>query len=264
MTLDLDDPAQNMRAFVKARASLLPEDVVVRFAGDVTAVVPDTPAKHLFAFDGYNVARAVEVDGGYDLLTREVVFYLDPRTGRPLDRWTNPFTEEDVDVVHIWNDPVNQRFRLQQPWGPWRVPSLEIAGSVQFKIDVFLAYPSPLPRAHYPEHSQDDTYRAAELFTFTTPRAELDTDTPSASCAVSWTRMAPWLPFMRMGDRPGMLVYHGRGAKLPGGYDELPAWIRERVRAAGRSFDRAPTEFTEPNETSWTYFKKLIDGASVS
>jgi len=200
-------------------------------------------------------ARAIEVEGGYDLLTREAVFYLDPLTRQIIDTWTNPFTGAEVEVVHIWNDPVNQQFRLEGPRGPFRAPFLEANGEVMFKIDVPLSYPSPLPRAEFPEESQSDTYQAMELFGFYVTRADLGSDAPGAPSAVSWTRICPWLPFMRMADRPGHLVYHGRGAKLAGGYGDLPAQVR--ARTDGTPFASAPTDFTQPNETSWTYYRKL-------
>ena len=110
--MNLDQPADNLRAFVKARASLDGADQVTWFTGTTHAMMPAGRFAPLFGFEGYNVARAVEVDGGYDLLTREAVFYTGLRDGDPIDRWANPFTGEEVDVAHIMNDPVNQQFRL--------------------------------------------------------------------------------------------------------------------------------------------------------
>ncbi len=247
-----------MRAFVKVRASLDGEDSVTWFTGNVHAWMPGGKFGVLFGFEGYNVSRVVEADGGYDLLTREAVFYLDPRTREILERWTNPYTGAEVDVVHVWNDPVNQQFRLDGPRGPWSVPVTSINDDVFFNVDVFLAYPSPLPRAEWPDNSQDDLYQAAELFQFFCKRADLEnTGSESVPSQVSWTRLAPWLPFMAMGDRPGQLVYHCRGAKVEGGYAGLPERIRDYVEARDPRFAEAPREFSAPNETSWTYFKKL-------
>jgi len=64
---------------------------------------------------------------------------------------------------------------------------------------------------------------------------------------------------MQMGDKVGNLVFVCRGRKLPGGYADLPLTIREYVEAKHPEYSSAPTEFLEPNETSWTYFKKLLD-----
>lgn len=258
--MNLDQPAGNLRAFVKARASLDGSDQVTWFTGTTHAWMPAGKFAPLFGFEGYNVARAAEVDGGYDLLTREAVFYTDLRSGMPLERWANPFTSGDVEVAHIWNDPVNQQFRLEGPRGPWRVPVTGIGDDLFFNVDVFLAYPSPLSRAEFPEHSQDDLYQAAELFQFFCKRTDIeDPASLNAPTLCSWTRLGPWLPWMRMADRPGMLVYHGRGAKLAGGFGELPAWIRERVEREGPRFAGSPREFTTPNETSWTSFKKALE-----
>lgn len=255
--MNLADPLENMRALLKARASLDGSDTVTRFAGTITMSLPGGTYHRIFGFDGYNVARAIEVENGFDLLTREAVFYTDPRTGLPIDTFDNPVTGASVEIMHIFNDPVNQRFRLQNPWGPWRAPYTEMAGMVLFQIDVHLAYPSPLPRAEFPEESQSDTYVASELFGFHVARAELDADTPGAPATVSWTRVAPWLPFLKMADRPGHLIYHGHGAKLPGGYADLPAWMRERVEEYDTGFRQAPRIFTEPNATSWTVYRSL-------
>lgn len=261
--LDLNSPADNLRAFLKARASLDGTDAVTWFTGNVHAWMPAGAFRHLFGFEGFNVARAVEVEGGYDFLSREAVFYLDPQTREILEKWTNPFTEQEVDVIHVWNDPVNQQFRLEGPRGPWHVPVSGLGDDLFFNIDVFLAYPSPLPRSQFPENSQDDLYQAAELFQFFCKRSEVeDPGKVSVPCSISWTRLAPWLPFMAMGDRPGQLVYHCRGSKLTGGYPDLPHWIRSYVEEHHPHFAEAPREFTQPNETSWTYFRKLSGGAT--
>ena len=257
MTLDLSNPADNLRALMKARASLDGADSVTWFAGDVHAWEPGGNHTHLLGIEGYNVSRAVEVEGGYDLLTREAVFYLDARSRRIIDRFDNPLSGEQVDVLHIWNDPVNMRFREQMPWGPFRVPAFEAGDDVLFKTDVFLAYPSPLPREQFPDNSQDDLYQAVEMFGFACKRSELEDASPSAPTRVSWTRIAPWLPWMRLGDKVGQLVYHCEGVKLVGGFADLAEQVRERVEAEKPEFKSAPTSWSEPNETSWTYFRKL-------
>jgi hypothetical protein len=74
---------------------------------------------------------------------------------------------------------------------------------------------------------------------------------------VGWTRISDFLPWMRMGDRPGHLVYHCRGYKMKGGFEQLPEGIREYTRKHRPEFAHAPEAFTSPNMTSWRYFKQL-------
>lgn len=249
---DLDD-------FMRVRASTDGQDAVVWFAGEIQAWLPGEPARHLFGFEGLNVARAVPADGGWDLLSREAVYYLDPTTREILDTWKNPFTSEEVEVVHVLNDPVNFPLRPDGPRGPFQVAVTDLGERVAYTTDIYLTYPSPMPRAQYPEHSQSDLYQAAELFQYACAKGDLAGDAPSVPADVSWTRIAPWVPFMAMADRPGNLVYHCMGAKLAGGVADAPPRLRAHIERTAPQFLSAPREITGPNETSWTYFKRLVD-----
>ncbi|MCS6801125.1 MAG: DUF1838 family protein [Chloroflexota bacterium] len=257
--LDLNDPETNLRAFVRARGTLGPEVVTYWFAGNVYSFIPGERSRHLFGFEGFNIGRVTAAPGGYYLLTREAVFYKDPTTGAILDRWTNPWTGKEVEVVHVLNDPVNQHLQLEGPRGRWHIPVTEMGDDVYMNTDIFLHYPSPLPRSKFPQYSASDEYQAAELFQFYMKRHDLEDESLlSVPSQCSWTRLGPWLPWMEMADRPGMVVYHCRGKKLEGGYAQLPDFIKEYIAAHHPEYQDAPHEYTQPNETSWTYFLKLL------
>lgn len=162
-----------------------------------------------------------------------------------LDTWDNPFTGRAVEVLHVFNDPVNQRL------GAYPVPVTRLGDQVVYNVDVRLAYPSPLKVADYPENSASDTYRALELFQFFAAAKDLESGMADVPCVFSWCRVSPWLPWMAMGQRGGGLVYHCRGAKVP----EVPARLRERV---GERFLHAPEEESGPNMTSWTAFADRV------
>ncbi|UWZ40365.1 DUF1838 family protein [Dactylosporangium roseum] len=255
-------PEQQLQALAKTRAAIDGREVTVWWSGDVYAWGPEQPYLRLFGFEGFNVARLVRVAGGYEMLAREAAFYLDPRDREILTAWHNPFTGETVDVLHVWNDPVNQRWLLDGPRGPFQVSITPLGDQVCFNLDIPLAYPSPLPVAAYPDSSADDTYRALELFHFYAP-AEVLTDEHSASFphVLSWARMSPWLPWMRMGSRPGGLAFHCRGMKLDR-YTDMPHRTQAYVAAHAPHYATAPESWTEPNETSWTYFRKLAGHTS--
>ncbi|MFF3427709.1 DUF1838 family protein [Streptomyces sp. NPDC002602] len=237
-------PTELLRALARTRASLDGEEVTFWWTGDVHAWAPGEPYRRLFGFEGVNVARLVEEEGGYRLLTREAAFYLDPQSREILDTW------QGKPVVHVWNDPAHQK------WRPFPVPMTELGDQVCFSLEIPLAYPSPLPVVQYPAQSADDTYRALELFQFFAPASVLTTDAPGVPATMSWTRMSPWLPWMEQGQRPGGLTFHCRGRKLPS-YAEVPERTRAHIAAHHPEYAHAPKEWTEPNETSWTYFRRL-------
>ena len=69
--------------------------------------------RHLFNVQGVN-PRACRflVDEqrggrGYQAAARELMLYLDPTTNAVLDVWTNPYTGETVEVMHMLNDPAS-------------------------------------------------------------------------------------------------------------------------------------------------------------
>ncbi|WP_329518599.1 DUF1838 family protein [Spirillospora sp. NBC_01491] len=249
-------PEQALDDLVRTRARRGGGEAVVWWTGDVYAWLPGDGPHHLFGFDGVNVARAVAVDGGIELLSREAARYLDPVSREVADGWDNRYTGEHVEVEHVWNDPVDFRWLADGPRGPFRLPRTRIGGDVVFNTDVLLAYPSPLPVADHPANSGDDVYRAMELFQYFTRAADLDDPAlGSVPCTLSWVRVAPWLPWMRMADRPGALVYHCRGAKVAG-WSEVPGGLRRFVEERRPEFRHAPTEWSPFSETSWTAFKK--------
>lgn len=259
------DPLDNFESFVRVRGSLDPtQESVYHWTGAIYAQEPEKPARHLFDFEGYNIARTViDAQGNCQLLTREMAVYRDPKTHEILEKWQNPYTQKRVNVLQVWNDPVNNLLPNQGGLSP--VDVQDLGDRASYNVDVFLTYPSPLPREAYPDFSQSDTYQGAELFNFYVDKEDLeDPALKSVPAEISWTRLGPWLPWMQMSDRQGQLVYHARGSKLEGGVQDLPRDIHNYVSDREPKFLHAPEQWSQPNETSWTYFKKRIDSGAYS
>ncbi|MFI6386722.1 DUF1838 family protein [Nonomuraea sp. NPDC050547] len=231
--------------FLRVRASTDGAETISWWTGDVYGWQDDDGPHHLFGFEGLNVARVVEADGAWQLLTREAAAYLDPKSREILQTWDNPFTGQEVEVQHVFNDPVNQRL------GAYPVPRTRIGDQVIFNVDIRLAYPSPLKVAEFPENSANDTYRALELFQFFAKAEDVESDAQNVPSFFSWSRVSPWLPWMAMGPRPGGLVYHVRGGKV----DQAPERLAAHV---GEHFLHAPQEWGGPNVSSWSAFAAKV------
>lgn len=258
--LDLYDAKDNLNAFIKTRAALDGSETVFWWGGEIRSMIPEETSRLLFGFEGFNIARAVPVENGYRLLTREMSVYKSPETGNILESWDNPFTGHPVQVVSVWNDPVNTPIELTSPFVTFPLPVAELGDHIGWNLDVYLTYPSPLSRAEYPDYAQSDLYQGAELFQFFAKRSDLeDPSITNAPGHISWTRISQWLPWMGMGQRAGNLVYRCAGYKLENGIDDLPGHLRRYVEQTQPKFLSAPDHWTAPNETSWTYFKKLVD-----
>ena len=111
--LDMNNADDVVKSDRKLQSSLKDgEEVVYYWEGNVYTRIAGEKDRHLFHYWGMNVRASKgftdPVKGyGYRLVTREVLFYLDPKTNEVVRTWKNPWTDEEVDVVHITNDPVN-------------------------------------------------------------------------------------------------------------------------------------------------------------
>ena len=258
--LDLDDPRQLVEAYVKTVGDTSGAESFTYANVVVMAIVPGERGRKLFALEVVGASRFLPIEGGYQRLHREVGLYTDLETGAVLTTWRNPLLDRVVEVIHIQNDPVNFPFTVEQQSGPRRILFDDFGDQIAFHREVLLRYPSALTRAEYPLHSAGDWYEAAELFNSFVRREDLENAAiTSAPEFGSWARVGPWLPWMEMADRPGHLLYHGRSTKLMDGIDELPPRLRSYMEKNLPLYLSAPDEFEEPNETSWTYFKKVLD-----
>lgn len=218
--------------------------------------------KHLFNVEGMNIRACVKApDGdGFNLVSRELLLYTDVKTGELLKTWTNPWTGETVDVLHVANDPVNGKFRSKTRDGKPTVWDGTISGGGWWQTTtVPLFYPNPLGGAYQAEVG--GTYHATEMFNFFGEAASLlDPNTPAKNVQVGWVRISDWLPWMKMGGRDGMVYFHTAGRKL-NSFGELPKLVRDEIKKNYPEYDAPPPlDDARPNMTSWKYYDAVKKG----
>lgn len=243
------------------------QPAVYHWSGNIYGRSPGQRDKLLFKGEGMNIRRCVEVNDaergkGWRLISREIMLMLDPKTGEVVNEWENPYTGKTVKVMQIHNDPVNGRpnYAKGADGKPFKLDSLREAGPYVFMpFEVPLFYTNPLA-GEYQDYV-GGKYHAMEIFDFAALKDELyDSTKPTAYPMISWVRISGWAPWMEMGGRPGQMVFNAMGRKLPGGFEELPAVLKNEIRANYPIYEQAPPkDDTRRNETTWTKFKKLTD-----
>ncbi len=242
------------------------KEVTYTWWGQAYARTPGQRDIKIFKLLGMNVRKCGsytdEVRGtGYRMVSREIMLYLDPETGELLDTWTNPYTNNEVEVIHVANDPVNSRAINY----PRTADGTEITfdvdvvnGSYFMAFEVPLFYPDPMG-GDYQQHV-GGMYHATEIFDFSGNADSLfDASTNIEYANIAWVRIGPWLPWMEMGDRPGFMYYNATGKKLES-WDQLPDLMKEQIKENYPEYTNAPPmDDDRPNETSWTYMKKILD-----
>ena len=122
---------------------------VFEWSGYGYSRVPGERDRRIFGLLGMNVRQCGQVEDpdkgiGYRLVSREIMLYLDPKTGEVLRTFENPWTGESNEVIHVANDPVNGRpsFGVNADGSEKAFTYREING--QYLI--CLLYTSPSPR----------------------------------------------------------------------------------------------------------------------
>lgn len=233
--------------------------------GNVYSRVPGEKDRLLFGVHGFNFRTCKTYSDpkrgpGYRSVSREMLIYVDKDTGEVLKKWKNPWTGEEVDVLHVANDPVSMR----EPTYAYAADG----APRQFRSDVKdgwvldgggaarLFYTNPLG-GDYQEYV-GGTYHAME---FGTDAAKLDDLTDPNTTYVkdrvlTWVRVSKWLPWMKMGSRVGVVVFNTAGLRLES-FDEMPEVVKNEVKANWPVWQSAPPpDDARPSMTSWDQFKK--------
>ena len=258
--IDFKDPKWNRDTFARMDADLDPtKEKLGWIKGRAFGVRDNEKVRPLFVVEGFSLTRTKRLeDGSWRRMLREIVFYRDLENGKIMDKWHNPYTNEDVKVVPIANDPFNFTISEFLPDPPsygglnndkpprrpylldWSVGPNE---TLILSTDINLYYPNALQPDKWPRESAGPMNRVTEMFLYVVKRKDVEnpqlTNLPIVG---SWSRITPWLPWMLMGQAPGNISYFTTFATLPGGIKELPTDLVAAARAMNPKWLSAPTE----------------------
>lgn len=255
MTTEIQD--FDAQQWVKTRSSLdSTQSTFLTWSGAIYAFEPGEKRNRLFKMVGVSVSRCIPTEEGvWDFTSRELTYYLHPETGEILRQWENPWTGELLPVVHVANNPVQGHFK-------GKFPARVDRDSATFVFDLFITYPNPLASdPKFADYSPNPTYQAAELFKLTVPAEDLSNPEilSVSKLQLSWDRIGPWVPWMKMGDRPGHLIYSAYGGKV-NGFNDLPQLLKDEMNTRVPLYKNAPKSYLEGEDmTSWVYFQKNFD-----
>lgn len=247
--------------FMKVRCNPKGTPSFTRWSGQVTTSGPASDkAQTLFKIIGFNVARCYpDASGNWTVTSRELTYFLDPISGELIDTWLNPWTSEKLPIVHIANSLVQQKISSKV-----QIPVEMLGDSSILRLDVPLSYPNPLAsESRFADYSPEAFYKAHESFTYVVSTEEIRNIASLDSLQkvqVSWTRVSPWMPWMKMKGSPGYLVFNAIVRKVER-FEDLPQLIQRDIYERLPLYGDAPQCIVagRPNVSSWTYFKENFD-----
>lgn len=238
--LPQDDPAFNVLTLGKLQGDLSGATTWIYNPGWVYGVLPGQglPAAQfgqaLFQVEGLTrrISRRLP-DGSVEERSRNWMFYCDAESGEYLKTFRNPYTGETLEVPPFRGVPTASRLTvdgLVADFGPgFENTAIGRPLRLHFRtlgdttwIDRHAA--SRIPGASgRPRNEMSLDAWVCRTRDLTDPRL---THIPST---YAWTSFAEWLPWLRMGDRPGNLVWRIESSVLRS-RDELPARFLERLQ----------------------------------
>lgn len=240
--LDLDDPAENLRAFVKLTGSLDSDPVYDIVRGSVYALVPGQAARPLFRTVGAGRATfARRSDLEYSSVSRYVGMLVDWDTQQPLRRWRNPFNGSTCEVPVTRYGPGETRIlggRIVPPALASASPSEGIwpwfrLGNVVHMQRIVTSGAPEVP-----------AFPKADLMTFSGDWQQLaDPSLTRIPSRLNFTAVETWREWMRMDfeNAPeGTLWWQVDGAKLDSDGDYPPALRRQILQEDPTFFSTGP------------------------
>ena len=224
------------------------EQVYFQWKGYAYAQFPSQREKLLFEVLGMNVGRCLPYEDGYNLVTRELQFYLDPATSEVVDFWTNPWSGEEVAVMHTANSPVQIDLPSRRS-----IPLDDLGPTKSVGYYIPIINKNPLYDLGFREYAPQEWYQASEMFRFT-----FLPENPQ-SVGIIWHRVGQFLPWMKMGEWEGQLKIVAHGQRL-NSFQDLDLYLQKLIRSRVPGYENAPRCFRKvKNATSWTEFKKHYD-----
>lgn len=223
--LDLRTGKGNKLAYARIQGNLDPtKQKYFWFKGYVTGVRPGKKIDDLCGAEGFGAIRLNPLpDGTIQRMCREIIVYTDLRSGEVLQEWKNPYLNETVKVVHVDNDPFNYMIEdyfpappsfggLNKDAPPPRVPFIlpwyQHGAWAEMEIHIHLAYPSALQPDKWPRESAGPIAQVSEYFAHHLRVEDLQNEKlTTVDYRGTWNRTTPWLPWMLMGQMPGLCQY---------------------------------------------------------
>lgn len=280
---DWADPHDNLKAYMKLTNSLKDRDWVHGwYSGLVFGMLPNKTPDALFGLEGFGLGYTVRQDNGsYVSYWKEVGFYKDLKTNQVIESWTNPYTGETNKVMHIHNRMVKgylgPKFFSSAPVGDqsgrmdFKFPNYRASDdpsnpfvlnwqTISDQTSVWMDFRGEVPNLLDPKiwvkESSGARLPICEMFEYVGDANALrDPSLDRMSHSGSWIRLAPWLPWMMMGQSEGRLFYRCTTRSL-NNLNELPPHISAYAEKNFSQYLVEELDENQPSESSFEVYMK--------
>lgn len=240
------DPNRLLQIYRKMRFALHQEPVYWWMRATKYGLV-DSLLTPLYEMEIASIFKVVRTDSdSFTTKALEIVYATDPKSGKLLEEWVNPYTGVGLPMNNVPVGPNTINYTIEGAELPTELPGAKLEairefGPVWFEADsVWLRDDTAALVTQL--DGKSEPFRVYDWPTYHSSLADVqDTTSKSAPCGVSFTAVSDWQRWMGMKDRPGNLMTRGSGKKVAS-YDQLP----ERFR--GLLTENHPTIAADPEK----------------
>lgn len=237
------DMSDTLITYLRIRSSLDGKRTFYPYRGTIFGRPFGQSAVPLFDVEGFSWNRLTRIsDRRYRIDSVEAGYFLDLKTGLPLDRWTNPLNGAETQVEHYrsFSHIIASDGKLEPLAGPTARPGLKITASmtpptvlndrIWIHEDLIVRIPNK-PAASFadPREFAGPMLEAASLATWSADVRDLAGESGAfVPASLSYQTLGSWRPFMLMGETPGVISWRMFGSK-ESGIERVPTVLAERV-----------------------------------
>lgn len=230
--IDLDAPENRMNALMKMYGAT-DDRVCFGFVTGLFYGLVEQQLTPLFGILASTFNRYIlRSDGTYDGRALEIAYLTDLETGERLEKFTNPYTGEilrDIPMTRFGPRPLRV--------GPHAAERLRVPGVDRDVVQRFLPFRVVndtvwlveeiqarfVPKEGPPSRTTSVTNYGAKISDVLDPKLK------TLSTEVSYTDTVNWMPWLNMGDRPGVVMGNATGRTVQS-IDGLPSKLLEFTR----------------------------------
>lgn len=236
--VNLDNPQQNLDAYIRMRGDLSGKTVFERVEVRTFGVVERDLPKPLYGAIGIQLSKFTKVPEGYRFKFKYFSLNTDLATGQPITVFRNPYTGRENTIPPRLND--NPEILLTTEG--WKFPNRPKDPGTQRNPAVVRPWARIEDRLLLTDTlispPRYEVHPAFQLFTYQAAWREA-TDPRRAACASSFsgTGMENWRDWMEIREPEGSLSVHMTGVKVRGP-EAFPPWLVEAaLKADANVFD---------------------------
>ena len=230
--IDLDDPTENLRAYIRLRGDLTGKTVIERVEARSFGVIEHKLPVPLFGGLGIQVSRFLPTAEGFLFRYKYFSLATDLATGRPITTFANSYTGKSNTVPSRTTAP-GEILLTTRGWQFTRRPNDAATQAIPGLV-------RPWSRMGDQLHLTDtlisppkfEVHPAFQLFTYMAPwTLATDPRRASVSAGFAGTGMEDWRDWMEMDAKQhdGSLTVHMTGRKVAGPAD-FPDWLISAAR----------------------------------